>query len=70
MYNNCFIIKNSKIIIGEFNMGLTFQRKDNTSIFCPESLPSLKSDSIRLRIIGFFVAISLLSIGTWIMVSY
>jgi hypothetical protein len=50
-------------------MGITLQRKDKTSIFCPQPIPSHQSNNIKTRYFGVIAAFSLMIIGTWIIMN-
>jgi hypothetical protein len=51
-------------------MGITLQRKDNTSIFCNQSFSSKNSYSTKNKIIGLFISLSLMTIGMWIILNF
>ncbi len=50
-------------------MGITLQRKDKTSIFCPQPISSNHSYGIKTRFIGVVIALSLMLLGSWIIIN-
>ncbi|UCF12171.1 MAG: hypothetical protein JSW06_09025 [Thermoplasmatales archaeon] len=49
-------------------MGNILTRKDKTSIFCPQILPSRHGFSKKTRFAKVIIAFSLIMLGTWIMI--
>ena len=50
-------------------MGITLQRKDKTSIFCPQPVSSNHTYNIKTKFIGGATAFFLMIIGTWIILN-
>jgi len=51
-------------------MGVTFQRKDQTSIFCPQHISTKTTFTTKTRSLGLIIAFSLMAIGIWIVINF
>lgn len=49
-------------------MGVIIERKDKTSIFCPQLLAPRHVSSKKTRFAEVIIAFSLIALGTWIMI--